>query len=482
MKHVLALSALALLLSFGVANAQTITAVPTVMNFQGRLAKPNGTPVPDGTYNLTLGIYNDPNAIIPANLLWQEYEPGVTVKNGVFAVLLGTTTALNDGIFNGTVYFDIKINGDAPLRPRQKFVTTAYAFKANTVPDGTITNVKVAPGLDFNKLVNVPTTILSLPYSGAANTTGSAFVVTNNGNGVGITGVSVNGSGITAQSTNSTGLTVASTNGYGIVSNSSKYAGVSGRSVMGTGTEGSSTSGIGTSGISINYIGLYSQSTNSDGVNGQSTGLNAAGVSGNNTLGYGVFGQSNSGYGVYGQSVSRAGVYGFSTDNYGVIGSSNTNNGIYGTSVSGSAGYFAGNVVVTGTFSNPSDARYKTNIVALNNALEEILALRGVTYDYKRDDFKAMNFPQGKQVGFIAQELEKVLPELVHTDKEGYKSVDYIHVVPVLVEAIKAQQQKIDAQGKQLAEIAELKSQLAALTASLHELKAAQDKVKTAAK
>ena len=67
----------------------------------------------------------------------------------------------------------------------------------------------------------------------------------------------------------------------------------------------------------------------------------------------------------------------------------------------------------------------------------------------------------------------------MHTDKEGYKSVDYIHVVPVLVEAVKAQQKQIDELKKQNAEIAELKAQLATLAAAV---KASQDAAKTAAK
>ena len=52
-------------------------------------------------------------------------------------------------------------------------------------------------------------------------------------------------------------------------------------------------------------------------------------------------------------------------------------------------------------------------------------------------EFKNHNFPGGKQVGFIAQEVEKVLPEVVSTDSEGYKSVSYDKFSAVLVEAVK---------------------------------------------
>ena len=87
-----------------------------------------------------------------------------------------------------------------------------------------------------------------------------------------------------------------------------------------------------------------------------------------------------------------------------------------------------------------SDERYKKNIVKLDNSLSNVCKLRGVTYDWKNDEFKDKNFPEGKQIGVIAQEIEKVYPEIVTTDSEGYKSVAYEKLVPVLIEAIKEQQ------------------------------------------
>ena len=55
-----------------------------------------------------------------------------------------------------------------------------------------------------------------------------------------------------------------------------------------------------------------------------------------------------------------------------------------------------------------------------------------------------MGFTEANQMGFIAQEVEKVFPELVFTDKQGYKAVDYPKIMPVLVEAIKDQQVQIN--------------------------------------
>jgi hypothetical protein len=153
---------------------------------------------------------------------------------------------------------------------------------------------------------------------------------------------------------------------------------------------------------------------------------------------HGIFGTGSTG--VRGEGGS-AGVYGKHTNgNYGVLGGSSY--GVYGEGVTGSyAGRFKGDVRITdGTLqvnaiTYTSDARYKTNISTLDNALNTILNLRGVGYDWNRSEWK--NFPEGKQIGFIAQEVEKILPELVSTDKDGYKSVAYANVVPVLVEAVK---------------------------------------------
>jgi hypothetical protein len=101
-----------------------------------------------------------------------------------------------------------------------------------------------------------------------------------------------------------------------------------------------------------------------------------------------------------------------------------------------------GNVTFAGcvTASNltcPSDIRYKKNIQPLSNSLQSIQKMQGVRYDWKREEFPEKNFSQESQIGFIAQEIETVFPEMVITDEKGYKSVDYARLTPVLVEAIK---------------------------------------------
>ena len=97
-------------------------------------------------------------------------------------------------------------------------------------------------------------------------------------------------------------------------------------------------------------------------------------------------------------------------------------------------------VVLTNGMTASSDVRLKENFESIPNALELVSQLNGTYYTWKKD----AGADKPRKLGFIAQEIEKVIPELVKTDSEGMKSVDYIGVVPVLVEALKHQQKQID--------------------------------------
>ena len=100
----------------------------------------------------------------------------------------------------------------------------------------------------------------------------------------------------------------------------------------------------------------------------------------------------------------------------------------------------AAEVVITNGITVSSDIRLKENFEPMSNALELVSQLNGLYYTWKKD----AGTDKPRKLGFIAQEVEKVIPELVKTDSEGMKSVDYVSVVPVLVEAIKHQQKQIN--------------------------------------
>jgi uncharacterized coiled-coil protein SlyX len=103
---------------------------------------------------------------------------------------------------------------------------------------------------------------------------------------------------------------------------------------------------------------------------------------------------------------------------------------------------FDGNILVNGT-TYSSDQRFKQNINPINNALSLVNSIQGHTYEFKRKEFPDRNFSDKLQFGFIAQELLEVAPNLVHQEEDGYYSVDYVAMVPVLVEAIKEQNDQV---------------------------------------
>jgi hypothetical protein len=100
----------------------------------------------------------------------------------------------------------------------------------------------------------------------------------------------------------------------------------------------------------------------------------------------------------------------------------------------------AAEVVITNGITVSSDIRLKENFEPMSNALDLVSQLNGFYYTWKKD----AGTDKPRKIGFIAQEVEKVIPELVKTDSEGMKSVDYVSVVPILVEAFKHQQKQID--------------------------------------
>jgi putative lipoic acid-binding regulatory protein len=103
-------------------------------------------------------------------------------------------------------------------------------------------------------------------------------------------------------------------------------------------------------------------------------------------------------------------------------------------------------VTVTGDLNSTSDIRYKKNIETIDNALEKVQSLRGVTFDWDHEDFNS----DSRATGVIAQDVEKVLPEAVRENEDGFKNVAYGNMVGLLIEAIKEQQEQIDALKKQL--------------------------------
>ena len=105
-----------------------------------------------------------------------------------------------------------------------------------------------------------------------------------------------------------------------------------------------------------------------------------------------------------------------------------------------------GDLTYTGVLTNASDFRLKTNLMTLTNVLPNLEKIRGVYFNWKTEIQNIPGRDAGRQIGVIAQELEEVYPELVYTNKEGLKTVDYTKLSAILIEAVKEQQDQIESQ------------------------------------
>ncbi len=315
--------------------------------------------------------------------------------------------------------------------------------------------------------------------------------------GTGLAGVSTNGPGISASSTNGVGISAYSATkqaiyatgvGYPAIYATSQntglladggYAGVQGSSVSGTGIIASSTNGIGLSATSSNNVGIQSVTNSTTAIYGISIG------------GPGLWGQSNTSFGLYATSTSSYGIYGTSQTNTGIKGTSGTSYGgeflgrvRVGKGGNGDAGIEfeksnqtqGGYVGMNGDnemmvwgfpYGGPiqrwnvnggqicyatspticSDIRLKKDFSNLSNSLASITQLKGYNYYLKNEKNPYL------QTGFIAQEIQKIFPELVNTGSDGYLSVDYIGLIPHLVESIKSLKSENDSLKERLLKI-----------------------------
>ena len=110
-----------------------------------------------------------------------------------------------------------------------------------------------------------------------------------------------------------------------------------------------------------------------------------------------------------------------------------------------------GNITAGGDLTVLSDARLKANIVSLGSTLSKLLLIDGKSYTMKKDN--------KQKIGVLAQDIEKVFPELV-SETEGIKSVNYQGLVPVLINALKEQEAKFEEQQKRLERLEQLVAQL----------------------
>jgi len=267
---------------------------------------------------------------------------------------------------------------------------------------------------------------------------------------------------------------------------------------------------------SVYLFSLYAKQAKSSSSSGYGTAIIGLTESGYG-YSYGVRGYSTTatpsingqGFGVFGYATNATNGYNYGV--YGLIGGSNYGAAIFGA-VPGRypihtrgmfAGFFRGNVYcedmlgigtkypdyeldVNGDIScetiycyefiEYSDINLKENISNLNSSIEKIKLLQAIEFNYK--DPNILNAGQQtetqvsdtgsvaapvrkydpekysrKQFGFVAQDVEKIFPEIVHNNKEGIKGMNYIALIPILVNAIKDQQDEIDLLKEEISEL-----------------------------
>jgi hypothetical protein len=146
---------------------------------------------------------------------------------------------------------------------------------------------------------------------------------------------------------------------------------------------------------------------------------------------------------------------------------------VYGTRQNGAGagwgGLFLDDLGYTGFFGTASDRRLKKNILPIDNALDIILKLNPVTYNFDLEKYPYMGLNTEKEYGFIAQEVREILPEITReknlplngtkevkpnqafkNESESFLILDYTRIIPILTKAIKEQQTTINKQSERL--------------------------------
>jgi hypothetical protein len=251
----------------------------------------------------------------------------------------------------------------------------------------------------------------TIPNSALANNTISGKILGSNLDtltiGTGLSGTSYNGSapitiantGVLSVTTNTGLSTNASATGNVTITNTGVTSAVAGTAISVSGATGAVT--INNTGVTSNVAG---------------TGVSVSGATGAVTISIG-------------QAVATSSNVQFNS--LGV-----------GTAGSGTTGEIRATADITAYYS--SDERLKENITPIENPIEKLMAINGVTFDWK-EGFDEVHSHKGADTGVIAQQIEAIgLPDTVNTRENGYKAVRYEKLNALLIEGFKAQQGEIN--------------------------------------
>jgi hypothetical protein len=461
----------------------TFAAVPPMINYQGKLATPSGALIVADTVTMEFKIYDDSTG---GTILWQETQNSVKVEHGIFNVLLGSVNPIPDSVFNGNIrYLGVKVGDDPEITPRKPMVSVAYAYKSFEAD--TAEYARAGAGGDNDWV---------FPTS-AGGTNPRPYLYTYGSWGIARFGNVLWGNndsthvnlGVACTTGNSGPYNKWCTVGGGLTNTASGGSATVGGGRSNTASGGSATVGGGSFNTASNDLATV-------GGGGENT------ASGERASVGGGFENTASGWcatvggGVQNTASNYFATVGGGTNNT-ASGECATVAGGYWNTVAGDKSLAAGiNVTLTSdadytfafgngfTTSTPnavifyhsgsatrvginktdpsyalhlpnnadasgqgmanawnaySSIRWKENINPIDHALEKVLALRGVYFDWKES--------KKHGIGMIAEEVGKVIPEVVSHEENGVdaQAMDYARLTALLVEAIKEQQKEIEA-------------------------------------
>ena len=431
--------------------------LPRALTYQGALTQADGAPM-TGSVQMAFALYASADAATP---LWSAPSANVSVTHGIYTVTLGETPfvgapALSALPFDTPYFLAVTVNG-ATLTPRHQLTAAPYALRAASVEGLTLANGKVGIGttapqatLDVAGPITVSSSSAPLFFTG---TTASGAPVYD--------GARLRydhhffGAALDA-------LVVEKTDG-------NENAPDGGIAVVMTGADQQADLAVAIRGDGKVGIGTPTPAYTLD-VNGP---VRASGdlwttgaIRGLSDLPLtGMYSNqdpwnSRAYLEMWGADTARSGelrlagayvdlVFNSTTAGYGSIGIRLTKDGNVGIGTTAPQSKLDVNGTIRGAmFVTTSDARLKTDIAPIADALAKMTQLRGVTFRWKdaaRGD--------GTQIGLIAQDVAPVFPELVSTGSDGEQSLAYAQMVAPLIEAVKTLKADNDALTAELAEM-----------------------------
>jgi carbonic anhydrase/acetyltransferase-like protein (isoleucine patch superfamily) len=376
-----------------------------------------------GERNLIANTTGNYNTALGAQTLFSNTTGINNTALGSYALAFNTTGGFNIGVGTNALRDNLTGNSNAAVG--------ATALSANTTGYSNIAFGSSAMRSNTTGFQNVALGVASLFFNTTGNWNTAVGWNTMRGN---LTGNDNTALGRSALYTNTAGSENAAVGRWALYTSEASFNTAVGFYALQTTTTGNGNTAVGhrtglgnATGTNNTFIGINANASANALTNATAIGANA------------VVGQSNTM--VLGDNAVRVGL-GTSTptEKLHVVG-----NGLFSGTVSASCG-----VLVC------SDERYKKDIQPIQNSLSKLLQVRPVTYNWKTAEFKEKNFNDKLQIGVIAQDLEKIYPELVATDAQGYKTVDYSKFTPLLIDALQTQAAEMQALRAELEELKKL--------------------------